>query len=280
MVGCSRSGTDILADLFSRHEEVVNWSEAAQIFDLDYYDPSIDHYKDGSHIKWADSVRIKIVFGLYGRVCGKKRLLNKHPQNSFRIEYLKNLFPDAKFIHVIREGRAVTHSNYEKARREAFRRLYPFGNFPKPIRWREYLSLPSLSQYACQWRDLVEHVREMGGSALSPDEYLEVRYEDLCADVHAVLGKIDAFCGLDQDQRHYDHIPPTLSSQDFKWKAEFDEGQIYEIESLIAGCLMELGYVGEKIDELECAPLCRNFRPDYYHKGMSLDQPTDQKRDR
>ena len=41
--------------------------------------------------------------------------MNKNLQNSFRVRLLNLIFPDAKFIHIIRDGRAVAFSILNKA---------------------------------------------------------------------------------------------------------------------------------------------------------------------
>jgi len=47
----------------------------------------------------------------------KKKFVNKAPQNSTRLYALKKIFPDAKFINMIRDPRAVVSSMMEKNRR-------------------------------------------------------------------------------------------------------------------------------------------------------------------
>jgi len=210
VIGCSRSGTSIFTELFSRHKELANWSEAQQLFELDYYNPEIDHFKDHSSVNSADSVRIKVLLSLLLFVKRKRRLVNKNPQNSLRIEYLIELFPDAFFIHLIRDGRDVVHSNYKKARKDQFRHLYPFGNFPKPIRWKDYLRFPPLTQYALQWRDLVEYVHSTGNRIVS-DRFIEAKYEDFCSDPHSLLRQIDIFCGLQPGNRSITTTPCALT---------------------------------------------------------------------
>ena len=41
---------------------------------------------------------------------GAKRFLNKNTRNCRRIRFLNKVFPDAKFIHIVRDGRAVVAS--------------------------------------------------------------------------------------------------------------------------------------------------------------------------
>ena len=45
----------------------------------------------------------------------RPRFVNKNLQNSFRVRLLNLIFPDAKFIHIIRDGRAVAFSISKKA---------------------------------------------------------------------------------------------------------------------------------------------------------------------
>ncbi len=40
-------------------------------------------------------------------IFNKPRFVNKCPGNSVRIEFLQEIFPDAIFIHIIRDGRAA-----------------------------------------------------------------------------------------------------------------------------------------------------------------------------
>lgn len=242
VVGCSRSGTSIFTKFFSRHKELANWSEAALLFELDYYNPEIDHFKDRSSVNSADSVRIKVLLSLYLFVKRKRRLVNKHPQNSLRLEYLNELFPDAFFIHLIRDGRDVAHSNYRKAKEEQFRHLYPFGNFPKPIGWKDYLRLPPLTQFALQWRDVVEYVHATGTGILS-NRFIEVKYEDFCTDPHLLLRQIDIFCGLRPGNRSITKIPRGFSSRNGQWRRELSEKQKHEAESTISESLARFGYI-------------------------------------
>lgn len=242
VIGCSRSGTTVLAEYFGQHGEVANWSEAAQLFDLDYYNPDIEHYKDETSITEPDAFRIKFLASMYTRLRGRKRFMNKHPQNSLRIRYLKALFPDALFVHLIRDGRAVVLSSVVKTKQERYRHAYPLGNFPKPIGWRNYRSESIHAQYARQWKEIIEHVRQTASQVLSPQDYIEVSYETFCADTHSVLRNLDQFCGLNPAARDYTNIPAQLRSQNDKWKTSLDATQIREIERIMGDCLTTFGY--------------------------------------
>jgi hypothetical protein len=242
IVGCSRSGSTVLVNAVAKHRDLVNWSEAAQIFDLDYYDPDVDHVKVKGDVAESDARRIQMAFNLCLRLYGKHRFVNKHPQNSLRIEYLKVLFPDAYFIHLIRDGRAVINSHLQKLRRERFRFSYPFGNFPKPFRWRKYLDQPPLIQYAHQWNEIVRYVRKTAAQTLSGAQYLEIKYETFCEDTYRVLREIDTFCGLDPSRRLSDTTLSEIESRNHKWREHLDRRDIQAIMPIIGDLLHDLGY--------------------------------------
>ncbi len=50
-------------------------------------------------IKYAHNI-----FGYYSFLTGSKRILDKNPECIYRIPYIKRIFPDAKFIFLIRNG--------------------------------------------------------------------------------------------------------------------------------------------------------------------------------
>ena len=96
---------------------------------------------------------------------GKARFVNKHPRNSVRIDYLRRVFPDARFIHVIRDGRAVVSSIVAQIRGRARRAKQPMGGFCRPPGWRALLRDDLVEQTALQWQAIVRHVRGRRRSA-------------------------------------------------------------------------------------------------------------------
>ena len=244
VIGCSRSGTDLFTDLLAMHQELANWSEAAQILDLRYYNSNHDHYLTEKNATPFETRRLRAFFGLYTWLQGKKRFLNKHPQNTVRIRYLRAIFPDAYFIHVIRDGRAVIHSNYKPPQQDQYRAYCPFGNFPKPIQWRQYMNDPPITQFAHQWRDLVEYAQE-ACRELDEKHYLEVTYEALCEDALSTLAKADAFIGVNPDQRLSESVNRPLKPQNYKWRADFHTDDLAQIDRVAGDLLQHLGYTSE-----------------------------------
>jgi hypothetical protein len=233
IVGCSRSGTSIFVDLFTRHPETANWSEASQVFELDYYNPGIDHFKDETHVAESDRRRLVVFFSLYQCLRGRQRFVNKHPQNSLRIRYLNAIFPDAIFIHVTRDPLPVVYSNMVKEKAERFRRLIPFGNFPKPRNWLELGHEAPESRFANQWLQVTSEIRRAAQEVLNPLRYIEIDYRSFCADPMAELVRLDGFCGLKPAVRRGHDIPKRLEVDDSKWRSGLSEAQIKTISSIV-----------------------------------------------
>ncbi len=129
------------------------------------------------------------------------------------VKEIGTILPEAKVIHIIRDGRdvavSVMHHTWnqaedqggtsrinpaQKAKREAYRGdpqglLEAGGIFPDG--W--------LGDYAASWRARVAGTAEEG-PALLGENYAEVRYEDLLANPEGELGRLVGFLGADATQ--------------------------------------------------------------------------------
>ena len=241
VVGCSRSGTTIFIEHFGQHPQVCNWSEAAQITELDFYNPEIEHLKEWNPTGF-EAFRVRFWFGVRTVLTGCRVFVNKHPENSLRMLWLRQIFPDARFLHVIREGMAVTASNYVRTMKDPFRTNWPFGQFPKPPHWRKYLNLQLPVQFAHQWVDITRYIREVGAKGLDGRDYLEIRYEAFCDQPALVLEQVDRFAGIDPEVRPGKGDGIDLKSRNYKWRELFDNDQVRVIAEILGPLDMELGY--------------------------------------
>jgi len=243
IIGCPRSGTTMFVNTFKKHLDLADWSEAGQIIQLKYYDPNADHLMEEKDGNFFDSARIMIFLKVFILLKGRPRFVNKNPRNSLRIKYLKAFYPDALFVHLVRDGRAVVYSNLTQSHKDLFRRKLPFGGFCKPPEWRVYLQESSLcSLFAYQWKGIIKYVRSTAVDRLNPSNFLEVKYEDFCSKPHEVLSHVDKFCGLDPKRRDYVTIPERFDSRNFKWKQNLNESQITEITQVISDLLVFYDY--------------------------------------
>jgi len=158
------------------------------------------------------------------RYQGKKRFLTKYTEFA-RIRYLRKAFPDAQFIHILRDGRAVVNSFHNKVRSGEF------GNWAErewwaaalPDEWRRSFQethYTPVGLLGYLWKYFVSLIRQEA-AGLSSHEYLEVRYTDLTGSPQAALRRILDFCGLRMTRRFAWCLDRTqVSSADYKWKQE------------------------------------------------------------
>ncbi len=164
-----------------------------------------------------------------------------------RIHYLSSIFPDARFIHVIRDGRAVVNSLLKNhpGWRGTFREREPAwtGLGPEHLqRWSEHESSSS-ALAAVEWRAVVEAAGSEAGE-LAPGRYMEIRYEDFIADPHRRLDELTAFCGLPRSTDAHAFLAERVQIRDmnYQWSSAMTEAELTQLDLLIGGLLEELGY--------------------------------------
>jgi hypothetical protein len=242
-IGCPRSGTSIFARLLGEHPDIINYSEAGTIWDPDnYYNGEADHHWTVDEVREKDVQRIVSHFRFEQWMSKRKRLLNKHLRNSVRIAYIKKIFPDATFIHVIRDGRAVVNSILRKVEEQPYRKEIPFWNFCKPPNWRELQQKDAVAQTAWQWREIVQHILTF--SAELKNRYIEVKYDQLCSEPREMLAHV--LTKLEMEDRGgflMRKIPDKLRDADYKWKQYLNEAEIKVINEIQEPLLRQLGYL-------------------------------------
>ncbi len=176
-------------------------------------------------------------FALYATTRGKHRYGDKTPIFVTHIPLLAALFPEAVFVHLVRDGRAVVLSRAQTA-------------------WGT--DRPELE--ALVWRAQVEQGRA-DGLALGPARYREIHYEDLLDDPERIARELCTFAGLEFDpgmltyherattilgdqpfpEEHRNLLrPPTKGLRD--WRTELDRDQIELLECLAGPTLEAFGY--------------------------------------
>jgi omega-hydroxy-beta-dihydromenaquinone-9 sulfotransferase len=165
-----------------------------------------------------------------------------------RIHYLRSVFPDAIFIHVVRDGRAVAHSllnvRFWRCKGGLERPFWSGLLEPEDVgRWeREGRDAAVLA--AVQWKRVIEVAREECATLRPPARYIEIRYEDFTAAPHAVLTDVLHRCKLsdaDDVHRHIDN-GPDLRNMNSKFHDALPKGSLSAITSCVQPLLTELGY--------------------------------------
>jgi hypothetical protein len=177
---------------------------------------------------------------------GRSRFVGK-TTGPAHICYLSSVFPDALFVHVIRDGSAVVHSllNFTDWR-DTFRLRQPAwsnGLGERQLeRWRESGGSP-LALAALEWRAVIESARGEAAE-FAPQRYVEIRYEDFLADPHAKLDEITAFCHLPLSSEPHAFLDRRVRLRDmnYQWREAFRPEEVEMLDRLIGDLLAELGY--------------------------------------
>jgi hypothetical protein len=114
---------------------------------------------------------------------------DKTPEYSQHLPVLRELFPKAQFIHVVRDGRDVALSAFKTG----------FG--PKNV-----------DEAARAWSSQVRTITAFA-AIVSPADFLTVRYEDLLRNPVDTLSTIGAFLGIANHAALVEGIAPTLRAQ-------------------------------------------------------------------
>ena len=192
-------------------------------------------------------------FGLYAERHGKRRWGDKTPIYVESMRPIASALPEARFIHLIRDGRDVALSRRKRGMGEG-----------KPM-----------SNTAARWRGRIEDARKQ--SRRLKGRYLELRYEDLVADPEPALRRICDLCELEFDAAMLAHSERAghrlgelgdLSAEDGRparsseeraeahalamqapsaervgaWRSEMSAGDREEFEAVAGKLLRELGY--------------------------------------
>jgi len=253
IVGCPRSGTTLLRNLLRSHPHLTIPPETHFIprFYRAYGDPAneAEALALASRILKLDRmVRIKgelqprdfkdcrtyrhvveRLLGGFARRQGKRRWADKTPPYLEELPTLVRIFPDAQFLHLIRDGRDVAMSWVESG--------FDPGN---------------LFMAATLWNRQIRRCRA-DATLLPPGAYFEIRYEQLLANPEATLR---AVCRFADEPYSPDILNITRFADDGrtnarsqidgsnveKWRDRMSRSDQALFESRAGGLLGELGY--------------------------------------
>jgi Sulfotransferase family len=183
---------------------------------------------------------ISAVFEAYAAERGKPRWGDKTPLYMPHLPLLERLFPEARFVHLVRDGRDAALS---------------FLSVPAGIMTTGWGHPRDAAGFASQW---VTEVRAAGdlGARVGPGRYHELRYEALVADPAAELRQVCVFAGLDYDDEMLGYVgqtesarkehqqrlnePPRVGVRD--WRTEMAADDRAAFEAVAGDQLDELGY--------------------------------------
>lgn len=273
-VGCGRSGTTLIRAMFDSHSQLAVTHHAQFIVTMGRRRGAYEG-EDGfrterfladlfaSHrfpllrldetavrkeladapATYPDAVRR--VLGLYARQEGKSRYGDKTPGHVVRIALLADLFPEARFVHIVRDGRNSWLGYRDRG----------FGP-------------TTLADAAFNWKGRVSRGRA-AGLALGQHRYQEVRYEDLVDRPAETLAPLCRFLDLEFEDdmlRYYERADsvlagmgsagrvafegvthqPTRGLRD--WRSALSRDELALFDAIAGDLLHELGYERAEIN--------------------------------
>jgi len=257
IVGMNGSGTTMLLDCLGRHPMLYGFPRETRtlpdIINTDWGDLDNDEnytrlWEAVRAIIWFAAINgnkkpprpnnylsfprtltavINAHYAYFAKRQSKTRWLEKTPQHAQHLSSLSRVFPNAKFIHMIRDGRDCAAS-FER-------------------RWGR---TPELTIH--RWKRVVELCRADGYS-LGAERYLEIQYESLTQDPESWMHKICDFLEVEFDpaimvsempQSNKEGQAGTIEARAPRWKTAFNEQQLDRLHTIAGDLLKKLGYEG------------------------------------
>ena len=188
----------------------------------------------------ATGAAIAAIFEAYAERQDKPRWGDKTPMYMRHLSLLERLFPEAQYVHLVRDGRDAALSFLEM----------PEGTFT-----RTWAHPTTPAQFACLWRKEVSAARALGRHAGS-GRYHEMRYEELVSNPDGAVSAICRFADVPfepemlayagtidvSDKPHQLRLrrPPTPGVR--SWREDMSTSDVAAFEAVAGDLLQDLGY--------------------------------------
>lgn len=241
-----------------------------------------DHYNDRltpDQLTDKASRYIRRRFEKYQRKAGPDRRVGEKTNcNALRVAYVHSVFPDAKIIHMLRDGRAAATSSsqywkdpfhftpqYSKIFHVPFtQKLRMIGAYAgrrikrifgksqvANVPWgpcfdgiKEAMETHSIIEVCgLQWRRLVEAAHREG-MALGPERYYECRYERFCAHPQEALDELLDFLEVAPSQELREWAGENIHNRAVDaWRQRISDEDLASLMAQITPTLREFGFL-------------------------------------
>lgn len=257
--GAGRSGTSLLRVILDSHPNIMCGPEfkvlgevtnLASLMTSEALMPVMQAYQN-TNDDVTGGIRT-FIDGLFAKslaASGKRRWAEKTPHNVLMMPRLASVFPDAKFIHVIRDGRDVACSLIGM-------------DWGDPRTGQRVAYVQNIANAAAYWNQVVRTGLRDAAHPRLAGRVMAVKYEALVSQPESTLRGLMQFLdepwddGLlaHQEQKHV-HIPnessthqvtqPIYQSSQGRWKSQMSEQDRRDFVAAAGMLLTELGYVSD-----------------------------------
>jgi hypothetical protein len=267
VLGTGRCGSTLLAEILAAHPE-IGWistlpdpfgrvarglrleprpSEAYALLREKVSPMLVDPFRDLTANDAAPWLARRLRTFFDGRAQDEGRPVFMHKFTGWpRARLLAAVFPDARFVHVLRDGRSVANSYVQVRFWQGYRGVpgWTFGHLPAEEQraWEATnYSWPFLA--GLEWKRLMDAF-EQSRAEIGPDRWLDLRYEDLVAQPAQATREVLRFTGLDQWpglERRLTQLRVSEGRTD-AYRDELRPDDVALLEDLLAPTLGRWGY--------------------------------------
>jgi hypothetical protein len=256
IVGAPRSGTTFLGSCLGRMPEISYHFEPRLTKAAAEYVYDGTWSRQHSATVFRNSYRTLVLAALDGG----RRFADKNPENSFLVPFLAQAFPDAQFVHIVRDGRDAAVSHAEKpwlaaasaGQGQVGHAEQAFGPHARwwvePDRRDEFSQVSDIVRTAWCWRRFTESALE-GLATLPAGRVAEVRYESVVTapmDAAEMLGGFlgTSPAGLEALRGGLAGAKPDSAG---RWRRKLSGTDLADVEREIGPLLTRLGYARESV---------------------------------
>lgn len=208
IIGSPRSGTTLLFQMLSTAPNFSNKFEPEWVWKKALGTSGNDSYKD----EFTFIGMMRVLNNFYSLIDkGAPFLLVKNPKDSLRVKFLRNLFPNARFIHIIRDGRDVIASIKKGWDTPYYRtdKDYDWIHLRIPD-YKILSSLPAHIKGAHIWTTCLQFIE----NTIDPKDYkhfYEIKYEDLVKDPQTEMNKLSTYLEVSLQQNDLEKLIEKVS---------------------------------------------------------------------
>jgi hypothetical protein len=211
IVGAPRSGTSLLYSVLRSAPAFAHWpGEAHEVWEADYH-PALRGWSSNAltaaDVEPKAAERIRRSFFL---VAGsRRRLIDKTPRNALRVSFVDALFPDARYVHLVRDGRENVNSLLNAWRTPRYRtyRLPDPHSIPgADPQWWKFVLYPGWGddvrgplEVVCSRQWVSSNDLALRDLSAVGERAVRVRYEDLVDSPEDEVGRVLEFLGVPYD---------------------------------------------------------------------------------